>query len=100
MSETTPDYVDLLRSFKYRRDIRDPNPESSHLQAFRTGWNRGAGKKAYTTRVLETLTWQNLGNRLGLKLGNASPEAQERALRILAKDMHAELHNLPPQTQD
>lgn len=87
MRETTPDYVALLRSFSYQRDIRDPNPGPAHLQAFRTGWNRGASKKTYTPRVLETLTWQNLGNRLGLKLGNTSPEEQEHALQILARDL-------------
>lgn len=87
MNRTTPDYVELLRTFKYRRDIREPNPEPTHLRAFRTGWKRGANKEPYSPRVLETLTWQNLGNRLGLKLGHASPEEQERALHILAKDL-------------
>jgi len=89
LKSTAPDYVALLRSFEHRRDIREPNPGPTHLRAFRIGWNGGAEKKSYSPRVLETLTWQNLGNRLGLALGYASPEEQERALHNLAKDLRA-----------
>ncbi|MDT3683315.1 MAG: hypothetical protein ROY82_12680 [Truepera sp.] len=44
------------------------------------------------------LTYTLLGNRLGLKLGNASPEEQERALHILAKDLRAASAEIKPQT--
>lgn len=84
MSDMTPDYIGLLAELQYERDIRNPNPDSGHLRAFRTGWNAGAEKSSYASRTLRTLTWQNLGNRLGLQLGRAAPEEQERAMHILA----------------
>lgn len=81
------DYVKLLNTFRYRVDIRNADPSPSHLRAFRLGWKHGAERRGYGDTALDRLSWQNLGNRLGLELGHVGAEEQERAFEILARHL-------------
>jgi len=84
------DYVSLLNTFEYREDIRDPYPVDTHLKAFRVGWAHGAdGGRNYGKAALRKLTWQNLGFRLGRRLGHVSPEEQGHALLVLSRELRA-----------
>lgn len=49
-------------------DIRDTDPnDSGHRRArFRIGWHDAIARKDYGPAVLEDLTWQNTGYRLGV----------------------------------
>lgn len=90
MRDHDRDYVALLNTFEYRKDVRDPYPDDRRFVAFRTGWNQGAtNSRTYKASTLQRLTWQNLGYRLGRVLGPASPEEQAHAQQALARELRA-----------
>lgn len=57
----------------YTIDERNRKPTNLNRRQFKTGWNhsRKKGGKNYSARTLETLTWRNLGYRLGVLLDKA-----------------------------
>ncbi len=61
----------------YDRDIREP-ADHRRLQNFREGWHQGAktepDARYRDTSVLNDLTWENLGYRMGTLLKDASDE--------------------------
>jgi hypothetical protein len=61
-----------MERLDYDRDIREP-ADNRRLQNFREGWHRGADKdnRLRTPAVLDELTWENLGYRLGTLLKDA-----------------------------
>lgn len=83
-------------------DIRSTDPEATnHRKArFRQGWADAVDGKEYGTRVLERLTWQNTGWRLGQILGQTSDELiseawdwaveQQKASPTKIQDDHSE----------
>lgn len=65
-------------------DIRSTEPDSTgHRRArFRIGWAHAVGGREYGETVLDRLTWQNTGWRLGWLLGNTTPEMIERCYSL------------------
>lgn len=61
----------------YIDDVRVEAPEENHrLGRFKVGWNDAVDDEEYDA-VLDELTWQNLGWRLGKLFGETSEELQE-----------------------
>lgn len=89
MGSERTDYIGLLSTFEYRRDIRNPYPGAANLRAFLLGWKHAVENRVYGSSVQKTLTWQNLGNRLGNLLGPVSPAEQERAFDVLLLGLKA-----------
>ena len=52
-------------------DVRDPDPNATaHRRArFQVGWQNAVEGQQYGADTLSRLTWQNLGWRLGERLG-------------------------------
>lgn len=74
-----------IHGFEYAVDLREPPNERSRAQ-FRAGWADATKRqRTYLPSTLERLTWRNAGYRLGLKLGDATPEIVDRAFRLLAR---------------
>lgn len=80
-----------MDSLTFKRDIRsrEPNENDHRNSRFKVGWNTAVRGEAYQDDTLETLTWQNLGYRLGKLLGPASETLQdelyETCVRIQAE---------------
>jgi hypothetical protein len=55
-------------------DVRstDPNATGYRRARFRVGWGHAVAGKDYSDRVLDDVTWQNLGWRLGRAFGATS----------------------------
>lgn len=60
-------------------DIRDTDPnKNKHRQArFKQGWHDAVEGQEYGEGPMQSLTWQNLGYRLGKVLGETSAELTE-----------------------
>jgi hypothetical protein len=71
-------------SLMYRDDDRSAEPDEGQQRAFHTGWD-DAARKEYRAATLETLTWQNLGYRLGKLLGEAPPELRDELYAACAR---------------
>lgn len=65
------------------RGIRIENPEERYRRGrFELAWGDAAEGTEYRTGVVQDLTWQSLGWRLGAMLGDATDE-QKRAVYSL-----------------
>ncbi|MFC6720271.1 endonuclease/exonuclease/phosphatase family protein [Halobacteriaceae archaeon SHR40] len=62
----------------YQEDIRTTNPNSSHQGAFKSGWTKAVNGESMGD-ALDSLTWYNLGWRLGMLFGEVTNE-QKQAL--------------------
>ena len=62
--------------FSFRRDMRDTDPnKNQHRKArFREGWRKATTGEKYTDDTLESLTWGNLGYRLGSLFGSTKDD--------------------------
>ncbi|MEP0760132.1 hypothetical protein [Coleofasciculus sp. FACHB-T130] len=60
----------------FKNDIRkkDPNNTGHRKAEFRKGWKKAIEGEIYNKDILENLTWNNLGYRLGKLFGETSPE--------------------------
>jgi len=65
-----------MDGLNYQTDARSITPDTSELRRreFRKGWIKGATETGYGDRTLQTLTWNNLGYRLGCLLKTASED--------------------------
>jgi len=67
----------------YADDIRTvPTDENTRLPAFKTGWTEAVKHDSIPSKYrenpkLDTLTWENLGFRLGTLFGDSTPEMKE-----------------------
>jgi len=61
-----------MERLDYDRDVREP-ADHRRLQNFREGWHQGAKPNARyaDSSVLNDLTWENLGYRMGTLLTDA-----------------------------
>ena len=68
------DCVSLLSEMGYEKDIREM-PDNRRKGQFKAGWEdftiRG---NTHNENSLKSLTWNNLGNRLGKELSPKSPD--------------------------
>lgn len=62
----------------YDDDVRVVDPDANYRRGrFKVGWNNAVEGVELDDRVLDQLTWENLGWRLGKLFGSASEELQE-----------------------
>jgi hypothetical protein len=63
-----------MDGLEYVEDSRsvEPNETGYRKGRFRSGWTDAVEGQSYGAGTLETLTWQNLGYRLGKVLGRTS----------------------------
>lgn len=60
-------------------------PDANRLGAFKRGWRDAAQRsESYSPEALSRLTWQNLGYRLGQRLGPAGEDTIDRVFASLA----------------
>lgn len=75
----------ILTELKYDKDIRK-RPDNLRKSRFITGWNDAVIKgKQYREEILKSLTWQNLGYRLGNKYGNVSTSEIENIFQLFSE---------------
>lgn len=59
----------------YDEDIRvHPDPVDDRLGAFKAGWTNAEKGEQFNSSTLESLSWHNLGWRMGMLFGDASGE--------------------------
>jgi len=63
----------------YEDDQRKPL-DSDRERTFHRGWNDALDSGAYSEGVFNTLSWQNLGNRLGCIFGDVPTEMREELM--------------------
>ena len=74
----------LLDDLDYDRDDRTA-PDDRRRGRFAAGWRDAAERgRVYDAKSMVTLTWSNLGNRLGAKFGRATTEEIDETYRCLA----------------
>lgn len=79
-SEIERELSDILNQVE--RDHRGP-PSEYKYAAFHRGWNDAVERdRFYVPRVLQRLTWQNLGNRFGQTFVDQT--TPEEAFQVLA----------------
>lgn len=74
-SDVEPTVRRSLDGLSFEGDDRQVDPGGYRLGAFKRGWSDAVGGEDYGS--LDTLTWQNLGWRLGQLFGETSEELQE-----------------------
>lgn len=55
-------------------DLDSDSDENDRLGSFKAGWTEAEKGKEYGADTLETLSWHNLGWRLGKLFGDSSPK--------------------------
>lgn len=80
-------YEKIFSELAYDKDDRSP-PDSRRQAQFKVGWENAAlQKRTYTDETLNSvLTWNNLGYRFGLKLGQRSEAEIKAAYNFLAQN--------------
>lgn len=80
-------YEKIFSELAYEKDDRSP-PDSRRQAQFKIGWNNAAlQKRIYTNETLNSvLTWNNLGYRFGLKLGQRSEAEIKSVYNFLAQN--------------
>jgi hypothetical protein len=75
-SPCDPEKEERMDGLEYVQDSRsvEPNETGYRRARFQSGWADAAGGLSYEAKTLETLTWQNLGYRLGKVLGKTSSQ--------------------------
>jgi hypothetical protein len=77
----------IIRKLKHGGDIREW-PDSYRGARFLAGWRDATerrNREPYTSKILEKLTWQNLGWRLGKKYGPRSRDEIVTFYEILSE---------------
>jgi len=79
-------YEKIFNELVYNKDVRSP-PDNRRRAQFKIGWNNAILKQTpYTDKTLnETLTWNNLGYRFGVKLGHLSDAEIDEIYNFLAE---------------
>lgn len=83
MHFTLEECDEWLASFQFSRDVRKP-PDGLRSGRFRQGW-RDAAVRNKDYKTLQRLAWQNLGFRLGERLGDASDAEIDEAYSCFAE---------------
>jgi predicted HNH restriction endonuclease len=80
-------YQQIFSELVYERDDRSP-PDARRQAQFKIGWENAAmQRRAYTSETLSSvLTWNNLGYRFGLKLGQCSNSEIQAVYDFLAQE--------------
>jgi predicted HNH restriction endonuclease len=80
-------YATIFNELVYVKDDRSP-PDNRRKAQFTTGWkNATSQRREYTDEKLaKVLTWNNLGYRFGLKLGNVSESEINEAYEFLSQE--------------
>lgn len=80
-------YEKIFSELVYDKDDRSP-PDSRRQAQFKVGWENAAlQRRTYTDETLNSvLTWNNLGYRFGLKLGQRSEAEIKAAYNFLAQN--------------
>lgn len=74
----------LLAGFIYHRDDRNP-PDEKRRARFKAGWRDAAERgRIYGPKSMRTLTWYNLGNRLGTHFGERDDAEMDDVFRSFA----------------
>lgn len=77
-TEDTADLAAPYAGLTYDDDIRMVNPDANYRRGrFKVGWNKAINGAEMQEDVLDKLTWENLGWRLGMLFGNTSDELKE-----------------------
>jgi hypothetical protein len=77
-----------MDGLEFKEDGRSTEPNVDRLRKgnFKHGWGDATERdEEYTAETLKTLTWQNLGYRLGKLLGKTSEAIQEEMYEICVK---------------
>lgn len=75
----------LLSAFDYLYDERNP-PDGNRRGQFKAGWrDRAERGRLYSESALESLTWHNLGYRLGEKFGARDGDEIDEAFECFAR---------------
>lgn len=87
LDQTTLRYKQIFSELVYEQDDRSP-PDNRRQAQFKIGWKNAALKqRLYTQETLDSrLTWNNLGYRFGLRLGNQSEAEMSTAYNFLAQE--------------
>lgn len=81
---TATEVMSAFATLEYERDRRRP-PDEYRRQRFRSGWSDALRPSdGYADSTLKSLTWQNLGYRLGIKFGQQTIADMELAYDTLA----------------
>jgi hypothetical protein len=80
------DVSQLISEFEFENDEREPPDEARRIR-FKQGWKHANSGGTYSSKTLESLTWQNLGYRTG-KIGTYSEQDLDQLF-----DSFAELYN-------
>lgn len=83
----------INKALTYEGDDRDdPVPDDQKLDVFNQGWLKGVDtdKEDYGERAHSTLSWHNLGYRLGMLFGSASPKLREEMYYWCVEQMREE----------
>ena len=61
----------MIDGLRYEEDIRNTDPNQSHHRRtrFLQGWKNAENEQEYVNDTLDSLTWENLGYRLGVLFG-------------------------------
>lgn len=80
-------YRSIFNDLIYEKDDRSP-PDVRRQAQFKIGWENAAmRRRTYTSETLNSvLTWNNLGYRFGLKLGQCSNSEIQAAYDFLAQE--------------
>lgn len=88
MKYSSQQILEAYASLSYQTDVRNA-PEGRRRGNFRAGWKDAAQReKQYKPSALNTLTWQNLGYRLGLIFGDIPDSEIDAAFNLLASQFH------------
>lgn len=63
----------------YNEDVRKPL-DRSRERTFHKGWNDALDEGPYSEGTFNSLSWQNLGNRLGCLFGDVPDEMRDELM--------------------
>ncbi|MFD1513802.1 hypothetical protein [Halomarina rubra] len=76
----------MIDGLSYDEDVRKVDPERNYRRGrFKKGWNDAVDGKEYGEETLRTLTWENLGWRIGSIVGEANEHRQQEVYSQLVK---------------
>ena len=86
-------YSTIFNELVYVKDDRSP-PDNRRMAQFKIWWeNATSQRREYTDEKLaKVLTWNNLGYRFGLKLGNVSESEINEAYEFLSQEYWSSLN--------
>lgn len=75
----------IISELEYRKDIRK-YPDNLRKGQFKAGWEDGViRQQVYSPTTLQSLTWRNLGYRLGQRLGERSVDEINQVFGLFVK---------------